>query len=259
MTIKGLTRKATHIFRGIEVDFYQDEKGDYLFTREQVGTSLGYTDPVQAIRQIHDRHSDRFLDKATRYKVYQVEGNRTVCRDVWVYNYKGVYEICRHSRQRTADEFMDWVWDRLEELRKNGVTSLASATAIVPEEIKPSVWLAKLAEWMKSQEQENFERDRLITENSERLEETEQVVGDLKNSLSKTLRCQLVSIVKEIAAKTGMNPGRLFNIVFKIVGKWHGINIKETAREWGCKPIDVLERLEFLADGIKAARYVGGY
>lgn len=35
-----------------------------------------------------------------------------------IYNAKGIYEICRHSKQPKADEFYDFVYDLLEKLRK---------------------------------------------------------------------------------------------------------------------------------------------
>lgn len=45
-------------------------------------------------------------------------------RDVWVYNRKGIMEICRWSQQPGADAFIDWAWDRIEELLRDGYTTL---------------------------------------------------------------------------------------------------------------------------------------
>lgn len=41
-------------------------------------------------------------------------------QETTLYNAKGIYEICRWSRQPKADAFMDWVWDVLESIRTTG-------------------------------------------------------------------------------------------------------------------------------------------
>ncbi len=60
-----------------------------------IGTALGYTDPIRAISQIHERHKNR-LDQFSR-----LDGEKIV------YSLRGVFEICRWSTQPKADEVMD--------------------------------------------------------------------------------------------------------------------------------------------------------
>lgn len=100
-------------FTNIQCDFYQDNKNDIVMTREQIGQALEYTDPRIAIAKIHAKHLDR-LDKFSSVTVLVTEAGK---RETVVYNAKGVYEICRWSRQPKANEFMDWVWDIIEGLR----------------------------------------------------------------------------------------------------------------------------------------------
>ena len=73
-------------------------------TREQIGRALEYSYPQESITKIHDRHRDR-LDK------FSVQVNLTSTDDkrykTTVYSPKGIYEICRWSRQPKADAFMD--------------------------------------------------------------------------------------------------------------------------------------------------------
>lgn len=57
---------------------------------------------------------DRF---STSVKLTGVEGGREVQREMVLYSAKGVYEICRWSRQPAADAFYDRVYDILEGLR----------------------------------------------------------------------------------------------------------------------------------------------
>jgi prophage antirepressor-like protein/transcriptional regulator with XRE-family HTH domain len=114
MSNLALVKSAT--FGNVHCDFYSDDKEIWM-TREQIGMALEYSDPATAIAKIHNRYRDR-LDKFSTYtKLVGVEGERTVQREVVVYNAKGIYEICRWSRQPKADAFFDWVYEILEGLR----------------------------------------------------------------------------------------------------------------------------------------------
>lgn len=104
-------------FGNVKCDFWQNETSDILMTREQIGLALEYSDPRIAIYKIHERHKDR-LDK------YSVVTNLTTTDgktyQTYLYNSKGIMEICRWSQQPKADAFMDWVWEVVESIRKHG-------------------------------------------------------------------------------------------------------------------------------------------
>lgn len=85
--------------------FYGDEEA--WFTRFQIGLALEYDNPLNAIAVIHRRHKER-LDKFSR--VCQID-TPSGAQEVFVYNAKGVFEICRHSRQPKADAVMDGLYD----------------------------------------------------------------------------------------------------------------------------------------------------
>ena len=97
---------------------------DFWMTREQVGTALEYGDPVNAIMKIHRRNADRLDPLSTKDKMSQVEGKRTVMREVVCYNLRGVMEICRYSTQPKADAFMDFCWDVIAALMRGETVSL---------------------------------------------------------------------------------------------------------------------------------------
>lgn len=105
-------------FGSVQCDFYKDNKNEVWMTREQIGAALEYADPRVAIAKIHERYADRLDKFSTVTKLTTVEGNREVTRNVFTYSTRGVYEICRWSRQPKANAFMDFVWDVLEGLRK---------------------------------------------------------------------------------------------------------------------------------------------
>lgn len=113
----------SELFGEVQCDFYR-AGADVWMTREQIGRALGYSDPVTAISKIHTRHLKRFESNSTTTRLVGVEGGRNVEREIWIYNRKGIMEICRWSQQSKADAFIDWAWDRIEELLRDGYTTL---------------------------------------------------------------------------------------------------------------------------------------
>jgi hypothetical protein len=97
-------------FGNVLCNFYKNQGNDILMTREQIGLALEYKDPMVAIAKIHLRNPDRF-NKFSFTKL--VNG-----RDTYFYTSKGIYEICRWSRQAKADEFIDWAWSVIDNLRQ---------------------------------------------------------------------------------------------------------------------------------------------
>ena len=89
-------------------------------TSEQIGQALGYVDPDVAIRKIHMRNKDRLDKFSTSTKLVRVEGERTVTRDVRVYSFKGLLEICRYSNQPNANRVIDVLWEIADEIRRTG-------------------------------------------------------------------------------------------------------------------------------------------
>lgn len=118
-------------FGAVQCDFYQGQQNEIWMTRRQIGESLEYGDPNQAIKNIHLRHKAR-LDKFSRVVQIETPSGR---QETTLYSAKGVYEICRWSQQPKADAFYDWVYEILESLRK-GETVLVSLEKKLELEIK---------------------------------------------------------------------------------------------------------------------------
>lgn len=119
-------------FGSMQCDFYGDDKDVYM-TRKQIGDALEYANPQKAIDKIHERYKDRLDRFSTTVSLGVVEGERVVQRDFVVYSAKGIYEICRWSRQPKADAFFDFVYDVLESLRKGESQIIPSVdTKVVP-------------------------------------------------------------------------------------------------------------------------------
>jgi phage antirepressor YoqD-like protein len=110
-------------FNNVECDLWKNENNEIYMTREQIGRALEYNSPANAIRKIHERYKER-IDKFSW--VAQVDLPFGGKQEVYLYNIKGLYEICRWSKQNKANEFMDWVWGLLESIRTNEVQLLQS-------------------------------------------------------------------------------------------------------------------------------------
>lgn len=86
---------TTRDFNGLTLNCYREEGqevfGEFRMTREQNEF------PREAISKIHQRNKERMDKFSTGVKLTLVEGGRTVTRNVTVYNFKGLLEICRYS------------------------------------------------------------------------------------------------------------------------------------------------------------------
>lgn len=117
-------------FGTVECDIYS-HGDDFLMTREQIGRALGYSDPEVAITKIHTKYGDRLNKFSTHTRLVRVEGEREVTRDVTLYTAKGIYEICRWSRQPKAHEFYDYIYNLLEGLRTHRLTISTPTQALL--------------------------------------------------------------------------------------------------------------------------------
>ena len=116
---------TTKHLNGCALDCYiepeQEDKGNFWATSEQIGRLLEYVSPDVSIRKIHQRNKARLDKFSTRTKLTRLEGERTVTREVRLYNFKGLLEICRYSYKLNADAVMDWLWDVADEIRRTGM------------------------------------------------------------------------------------------------------------------------------------------
>lgn len=173
-------------FGALNVDVYQNDKHQYYMTREQIGTALEYTSPVVAIKKIHDRYADRLDALSSITNLVTEVGNHTQMRQTYVYNLRGVMEICRFSRQPKADAFMDFCWDIMESLmRGDSVLATPQMDAALSKEFI-DVRLHALFDSMKSLQSElNSTRKDL----SEQIEEARATSNEALNVISSVSQC----------------------------------------------------------------------
>ena len=89
------------------------------FTRSQIGKALEYADPQKSILIIHKRHKER-MDKFSKICKFYTQGGR---QEGYVYNIRGVIEICRLSQQPKADTVMDDLYEMAKKVIKEGHSS----------------------------------------------------------------------------------------------------------------------------------------
>ena len=101
-------------FYGVDCDFYKGNNDEMWLTRNQIGEALEYSARGDAIEMIHRKHKDRLDKFSVTIKLMGTDKKRY---NTYMYNERGVMEICRWSRQPKANEFMDWVWDIVQAYR----------------------------------------------------------------------------------------------------------------------------------------------
>lgn len=128
--MEDLRLVTTEKFNGVDCNFYKADSNMWM-TRRQIGQALGYSNPRLAITKIHQAHADRLDPLSSSTVSVLVEGRN---REATIYNERGIFEICRWSRQPKANEFLDWVWDIIEAYRRGEFQRKPRETAITPVE-----------------------------------------------------------------------------------------------------------------------------
>lgn len=116
---KSLSLIKSGEFLGTKCDFYKDSDDNVYMTRMQIGKALQYKNPDDGIYRIHKRNKDRLDDFSVVVKLSSTDGKQY---DTRLYIEKGIYDICRFSRQPIADQFCDWVYEELALIRRTGGT-----------------------------------------------------------------------------------------------------------------------------------------
>ena len=136
---KALQLLTTKYYDGVEFDCYvqPEQAGDFWATREQIGRLLGYKNAEISIANIHNRNRDRLDKFSTLTKLIRVEGGREVTREVTLYDFKRLLEICRYSHKPKANAVMDWLFDVADEIRRTGSYSLQKKQPQINQQAQP--------------------------------------------------------------------------------------------------------------------------
>jgi hypothetical protein len=104
---------TTEQFNSLDCNFYRNMNNDILVTREQIGTALEYSDPIRNISKIHNRHKERLDKFSVVSKLTTTDGK---AYNTYLYNIKGIMELCRWSNSKKANQFIDFTWEVMEKI-----------------------------------------------------------------------------------------------------------------------------------------------
>lgn len=126
---------TTETFGDLSCNFYRNINDDIFLTREQIGQALEYADPSKAIRKIHLKHKDRLDNLCVRIKLSNTQNGANLSKseeqERVYYTERGIMEICRWSRQKQANIFMDWVWDIISKYRHNELNTTSNIQPLI--------------------------------------------------------------------------------------------------------------------------------
>ena len=133
--MSNLTLITTETFNNLSCNFYKNMNDDILLTREQIGQALEYADPSKAIRKLHLKHKDRLDELSVRIKLGNTQNGANLSKseeqERVYYTERGVMEICRWSRQKNANIFMDWTWNVITKYRHNELSTESDIQPLV--------------------------------------------------------------------------------------------------------------------------------
>ena len=230
-------------FGNLALNFYSNKQRDEVWlTRKQIGEALGYSNPKDAIYRIHKRHKTR-LDKYSAIdRLSSTDGKQY---KTYLYNRKGIMEICRWSQKEKANKFIDWVWDVIDEIMNTGSYNL-NVDSI--EDL-----IIAQAKSMKKMRQQIAATTEKVTTVEHRVDSLDAVnlEGDLRQRLNKMIR--------KYAHDTGLGYGAAWNEFKRRFNTAYSTNIelmktnhyKQTGKELSTPRL--LEEKESLEDAIRVA------
>lgn len=235
-TMNELRLVTSETFGEVPCAFYQQDGSDeVLLTREQIGTALEYTNPRNAIKNIHARHQER-LDKYSVVVSVSNEGGLNLSppsrrtdggeQETVLYTRKGVMEICRWSKQPKADAFIDFVWDIADKLIKGEVKVVPAQQPATP----------AMEEWASRVERISDGLDDI----SRRLSTVERSTSfsnyylrlQARSGYDRTWERRAIRNVKAIASYIGMDEKSLLRKIYREMESRYGIVLNDFSRDY---------------------------
>lgn len=124
----GLRLVKSADFMNVQCDFYQNQENTYCMTTEQLGMALGYSNPVQSIRNLIQRHS--YLNNSDFKGVIKLvtPGGE---QDVTIFTEDGIYEVTMLAKTKRAREFRAFVREVLKKLRDGSLVDSRAVLELV--------------------------------------------------------------------------------------------------------------------------------
>ena len=119
---------TTLTFQNTTLSVINQQNQTWLSARE-IGTALGYRNPLGDIVKLFDRNADEFTPEMTALVEMQTAGG---LQKVRIFSLRGAHLIAMFARTKIAKAFRKWVLDVLDEEVKKSIALLPST--ITPEQ-----------------------------------------------------------------------------------------------------------------------------
>ncbi len=109
------------MFKGAALDIYAGGSAKVpTATREQIGMALRYKNPADSIAKIHNRNKDIFIGHSWVVNLSTPQG----VQKTWIYDLRGIMEICDLSHRPRAKEFRRHCHDVFDKIITNKLTRI---------------------------------------------------------------------------------------------------------------------------------------
>lgn len=115
---------ARNVYNGLNM--YR-EKAQRVFTRNEIGSALGYKQPDNAIAHIHNRHKNE-LNKCSGVVNLSTPGGN---QEVFIYTYSGVMLICHYSTRPEAAKMIVAVTEQLQRVVESQQVTISHQNATI--------------------------------------------------------------------------------------------------------------------------------
>jgi hypothetical protein len=94
--------------------FVEANNKEFFMTRQQLNEALDYADD-KSMAKIISRNKD-VIGEGNKMPITQLEGDRSVTREIELFNFGQIFHILRFSRSAKADQFMEFTRITMEQL-----------------------------------------------------------------------------------------------------------------------------------------------
>lgn len=180
-------------FCGVKCDFYSNDENIGM-TASQLGSCLGYSDPVRNISKLVSRNE--YLDKEEFSRVARLTTLDGKERDVRLFTEDGIYEVTMLSKTEKAKEFRAFVRTVVKSIRKHGayMTEQTLEKALTSPD-----FLIQLATKLKEEQEKNKSLQNKIEEDRPKV-----VFAD---AVSVSDDCILIRDLAKLLKQNGFNLG----------------------------------------------------
>ncbi|WLR44510.1 ORF6C domain-containing protein (plasmid) [Bacillus carboniphilus] len=130
----NLQIKKSEMFETVLCDIWENENGEVFMTLNQLANALGYASKSGVENIINRNDYLKESEYSSTHKMWVVERNREVTREMRVFTELGIYEVAMLAKTEKAKKFRLWIGKILKALRKEEVALVAKPRVLSDKE-----------------------------------------------------------------------------------------------------------------------------